>query len=59
MTQVNETKAQVNKTKKNQSTSNGTRGPLLMMSAFAFTKFVLTHPVTIMDHRKMSADEQR
>jgi len=59
MSQVNETKTQVNETKKNQSISNGTRGPLLMMSAFAFTKFFLTHPVTFMDHRKMSADEQR
>ena len=58
-TQVNETKTHVNETVKNQSSSNGARGPPMMMTAFALTRFILTHPVAFMDHRKMSADEQR
>ena len=57
--QVNETKMQVNETVKNQSSSNGARGPPMMMTAFALTGFILTHPVAFMNHRKMSADEQQ
>jgi Transglutaminase-like superfamily len=57
--QVNATKTQVNETVTNQILSNGARGPPMMMTAFALTKFILTHPATFMDHRKMSADEQR